>query len=115
MVLIKISNMNKTKYIWFSVIAAVMTSCFAVCFFNGLILRNSVISRCDSSLDCYCFSNIVKYRFTKQELVAFDKFLDNLAIRKDVNLLEFTDKETAQNISNLISLCSRTKDTEAEQ
>lgn len=107
--------MSKTKYIWFSAIAAIVVSCFAVCFVYGFNLRSSVISRCDSSLDCYCFSNIVKYRFTKQEVIAFDKFLDNLAIRRDVNILEFTDKETAQNISNLISLCSRTKDIEAEQ
>ena len=83
-------------------------TCVGAYFISDSMLRNTIISKCDSSLDCSCFSNIVKYRFTKQELVAFNRFLKTLPIRDNVGILEFTDAETAQHISDLVSLCRKT-------
>ncbi|MBQ0013233.1 MAG: hypothetical protein KBS86_01525 [Proteobacteria bacterium] len=95
------------KTIFICVISAVIMAFCGGYFAFSKNLRNTIISKCDSSLDCYCFNNIVKYRLTTQELIAFNHFLETLPIRDNVNILEFTDEDTAQNIYSLISLCRK--------
>lgn len=99
--------MTKKKNIWIYIVGAIVLVGVGVYFLLNINLRNTVISKCDSSLDCQCFSNVIKYRFKNRELVVFNKFLNSLSIRNNANILEFTDKETAQNISYLVSLCRK--------
>ena len=68
-------------------------------------LRNGIKRQCGAGMDCECFANVVNNRLTRDQVRAFDKFLDAVKTRPTANILEFTDEPSAQVISSSITLC----------
>ena len=56
-------------------------------------------------MDCACFFNIVENRLTIDQVHVFTKFLDSVKKRPTASILEFTDENSAREISSLIALC----------
>ncbi len=67
--------------------------------------RRSLKSECGAGMDCVCFSNVVDYRLSDDQIRAFRKFLNSVKRRPTTNILEFTDEISAQGISQAVALC----------
>ncbi len=76
-------------------------------------LRRDVMRQCGTGMDCKCMANIIRYRMTNDELRAFGRFMNAMHTRTPVNILEFTDEQTATRIFNVVSICRQKTESES--
>ena len=78
-------------------------------FSYGFFMRRSLKHQCGVGMDCVCFANVVDNRMTRGQVRAFSQMLKSARVRKNTNILEFTDEETAHRISEIVSICRTDK------
>ena len=65
--------------------------------------RHDIKASCQSN--CGCFNNVVDYRLTDERVRLFARFMKELQVRKDANVLEFMDTVDAVSIQKAFSVC----------
>ena len=65
--------------------------------------RRDIKSNCQAN--CGCFSNVVDYRLTNEQVRLFARFMKELQTRKDASVLEFMDALDAVNLQKAFAVC----------
>ena len=70
---------------------------------STLKARHDIKATCQNN--CGCFNNIVDHRLTKKQVRLFARFIKELQVRKDANVLEFMDTADAVSIQRAFAVC----------
>lgn len=73
-------------------------------YLTDVKVRQDLKKQCQGET-CPCFYNIVDFRLTKDQAAIFFHYLENRRVRPETKILEFTDLETAFEISQLFNVC----------
>ena len=76
------------------------------CWYNSAFKARQTL-RAECQGNCDCFNNVVDYRLTNEQVRLFARFMKELQVRKDANVLEFMDTLTATNIQKAFSVCQQ--------
>jgi len=71
--------------------------------------RQDIKATCQTN--CGCFNNVVDYRLTDERVRLFARFMKELQVRPDANVLEFMDTLDAVHIQKAFSVCQPKTET----
>ena len=77
------------------------------------IVRHHILNQCGNGMDCACMANVTRYRMSSKDMRVFARFMDAVHIRPGINVLEFTDEQTATRIFSVVSICRQKSDSES--